>query len=70
MRSIVSSVDTIDSKNDIDHDIVGVLIANNSLVSARTSRGRGTTGNMGIRTGTWWLFSRRSGVEIRIGIRR
>ena len=55
MRSIVFSVDITDSKDNIDHSIVGELIANYTLVSAWTSRGRGTAGDMGIRSGIWWL---------------
>ena len=65
MRSIVSPVDTIDSKNNIDHSIVGELIANYSLVSARTSRGRGAAGDMGIRSEIRW---RRGSMGIRIGM--
>jgi hypothetical protein len=65
MRSIISPMDTIDSENDVDHSIVGELIANNILISARTSRGRGTAGDMGIRSESWWL---RGGVGIRIGM--
>ena len=68
MRSIISSMDTIDSKNDIDYGIVGELIANHILVSSWTSRGRGTTGDMRIRSGIWGPFSRRGsmGTGIRI----
>ena len=67
MRSIIFPMDTIDSKNDIDHGIIGELIANYILVSTRTSRSRGTVSDMGIRSEIRWR-KRRGSMGIRIGM--